>query len=229
MFRYMGIPARYVEGYLIMPDSETDDETGDVLLRSKDAYAWAEIYRDGVGFVPFEQEFPAIPPLALLETLPMEDNINEPPIIPPSILSNPWILILLGFVLLLLLAFAVLAVRRAIIQSRLKKLFDIDDNARSISLMTTYAIKLLSYMGISRENGSLYALCQEIETTLGEKMRGKYTQVVTIQQAALFSGKPAADDGRVIAGELLSDIAAQMKSQLSVMRRLRLRWYDAVL
>ena len=55
MMRYMGIPARYVEGYLITPDlvSEAEAETP-FALTEKESHAWAEIYQDGIGWIPFE-------------------------------------------------------------------------------------------------------------------------------------------------------------------------------
>lgn len=55
MLRYYGIPARYVEGYLITPQM-TDAQTGEttLTLTGNDAHAWAEYYEDGVGWIPFE-------------------------------------------------------------------------------------------------------------------------------------------------------------------------------
>ena len=63
MFRYYGIPARYVEGYLITPSdvshakaSETNDgkasKTMEIL--ASNGHAWTEIYVDGIGWVPIE-------------------------------------------------------------------------------------------------------------------------------------------------------------------------------
>ncbi len=53
MMRCLGIPARYVEGYLIAPDAEV--RSGEpFVLTGTNAHAWAEIYQDGVGWVPFE-------------------------------------------------------------------------------------------------------------------------------------------------------------------------------
>jgi hypothetical protein len=50
MFRYYGIPARYVEGYLATPDEgETSFDLAD-----NDAHAWVEIYVNGLGFIPIE-------------------------------------------------------------------------------------------------------------------------------------------------------------------------------
>ncbi len=46
LFRYLGIPARYVEGY-----KKTGDTTD---ITAKDAHAWVEIYRYGFGWVPVD-------------------------------------------------------------------------------------------------------------------------------------------------------------------------------
>lgn len=59
MFRYLGVPARYVEGYIVTATDmakSTPDETGYINLLVKDysAHAWAEIYVPGLGFVPIE-------------------------------------------------------------------------------------------------------------------------------------------------------------------------------
>lgn len=53
MFRYYGIPARYVEGYLITPKA-VSDSNGTVYVNEKDAHAWVEFYQDAVGWIPFE-------------------------------------------------------------------------------------------------------------------------------------------------------------------------------
>ena len=55
MFRYYGIPARYVEGYLVTLDDVDQmepDESYDIPM--KNAHAWTEIYVDGVGWIPIE-------------------------------------------------------------------------------------------------------------------------------------------------------------------------------
>ncbi len=53
IFRYYGIPARYVEGYLITPDDVSKAEES-IDLKRENAHAWTEIYIDGIGFVPLE-------------------------------------------------------------------------------------------------------------------------------------------------------------------------------
>ena len=66
MLRYYGVPARYVEGYVLDTQAEKADyesaeargesvpEDGTYQLTEGDAHAWVEYYLDGVGWVPFD-------------------------------------------------------------------------------------------------------------------------------------------------------------------------------
>lgn len=55
IFRYYGVPARYVEGYYLSKEQAEGYENGDVIiLTEENAHAWCEYYLNGVGFVPFE-------------------------------------------------------------------------------------------------------------------------------------------------------------------------------
>lgn len=65
MFRYYGIPARYVEGYLVTEDDIFAGQKTIDVPRSN-AHAWCEIYVDGLGFVPIEvcEEFDGLMPEA---------------------------------------------------------------------------------------------------------------------------------------------------------------------
>lgn len=55
MFRYMGIPARYVEGFLLTKEMARKAKAGEaVSLDGSCGHAWTEIYVDGAGWVPFE-------------------------------------------------------------------------------------------------------------------------------------------------------------------------------
>lgn len=49
--RCIGIPTRYVEGFLVDYSDKTD---GGFLVRNSDAHAWVEAYFEGVGWIPFE-------------------------------------------------------------------------------------------------------------------------------------------------------------------------------
>lgn len=49
IFRKMGIPARYVEGYLVDLKGGKNN-----IVKSKNAHAWVEVYEPGIGWVPVE-------------------------------------------------------------------------------------------------------------------------------------------------------------------------------
>jgi transglutaminase-like putative cysteine protease len=53
--RAVGIPSRWVRGFISVPPSATYQGPGDeFLLRGVDAHSWVEIWMAGVGWVPFE-------------------------------------------------------------------------------------------------------------------------------------------------------------------------------
>lgn len=55
MLRYYGVPARYVEGYVLTGEQAEGLAAGErVVLTEENAHAWAEYYLEDVGFVPFE-------------------------------------------------------------------------------------------------------------------------------------------------------------------------------
>ncbi|RHT83188.1 hypothetical protein DW725_07365 [Clostridiaceae bacterium AM27-36LB] len=55
MLRYYGVPARYVEGYLLTRDQAGQAVPGEPLILDETcAHAWAEYYLDGIGWIPFE-------------------------------------------------------------------------------------------------------------------------------------------------------------------------------
>ncbi len=58
LMRKFGYPSRYVEGYMILPSqlniSTESDGIYDVEVKDKCAHAWAEVFIDGVGWVPAE-------------------------------------------------------------------------------------------------------------------------------------------------------------------------------
>ena len=55
MLRYYGIPARYVEGFMVSrEDAKEIGENATYPITEKMSHAWAEYYLDGVGWIPFE-------------------------------------------------------------------------------------------------------------------------------------------------------------------------------
>ncbi len=67
--RMVGIPARYVEGYLAQPN-----ESGVARVTGLNAHAWTEVYFSGFGWLPFD----ATPPQQQENTPPEESPPPEP-------------------------------------------------------------------------------------------------------------------------------------------------------
>lgn len=87
MFRYYGIPARYVEGYLITPEDAAQMESGKPKsVKRERAHAWVEIYIDGIGFVPIEVS----PPYrAVMEEADMEVGVSDDAWTKPVVQEQP--------------------------------------------------------------------------------------------------------------------------------------------
>lgn len=55
LLRCCGIPARYVEGYVISPQQAERLDSGETFtVTQANAHAWTEYYLDGVGWIPFD-------------------------------------------------------------------------------------------------------------------------------------------------------------------------------
>jgi len=73
MFRYLDIPARYVEGYLLLPQDVEDVQPGEkIYIKGANAHAWSEIYVDQIGWIPVEMTPP------YFDKMPSIDTSNYP-------------------------------------------------------------------------------------------------------------------------------------------------------
>lgn len=52
--RYYGLPARYAEGYIVTQELAGDAAAGGAELTDENAHAWAEVYQEGIGWLPLE-------------------------------------------------------------------------------------------------------------------------------------------------------------------------------
>lgn len=162
--RSIGIPTRYVEGYVV--DYGDKDDSG-YLVRNSDAHAWAEAYFDGVGWIPFEAT-PSYNEQRYTPWAPKSKNEDRksglydikdfmPPI--PEIIdggyiargnrSNSssimiWVLVILATIIIFL---AILTSYYLILGSRYRKKFDKFDNNEKMYHTFLRILKLLKYEG----------------------------------------------------------------------------------
>ena len=59
MYRLLGLPSRYVTGYMVTPSDfhKNNDGTYTAIATDEKAHAWVEVYVDGTGWIPTEVTF----------------------------------------------------------------------------------------------------------------------------------------------------------------------------
>ena len=214
MFRYYGIPSRYVEGYIITPaDAAGAGEGEPITVTGENAHAWVEYYRDGVGWIPFEvtppylfvMERPDQMKEQISDTLDSQSNQqgmvqmeqdNYEDIEEDEDQSDPgksgfspvWIAVFAGvFIFLLLAAFFVLWLRRRkVMQKRRRELAEADDR-QAVNLLFCDTLNLLGAGGLKRKNGSLEDMESELEELGGEGLSLRYGMAVRLHREAVFS------------------------------------------
>jgi hypothetical protein len=232
LFRYLGIPARYVEGFIITEDElKAAQQDGTLVISTKNFRAWTEIYRKGIGFVPFELDPPRMyePEQLMIDQYMEPKPASSDPDSPSVMLLKIFLLILAIAVGLFVLGLAVLAIRRIVIRRCYKKIQTLSDNGEAVSLVTTILIWMVSNVGIVYKNGSLFGLCPEFERLFGQEMGEKYSKIIRIQQRAIFSDLSVSDEERAMTAEYLNEAAAMLSKQSGFFRRFKLKWIDCVI
>lgn len=182
--RSIGIPMRYVEGYLV--DYGDRNETG-FLVRNSDAHAWTEAYFDGVGWIPFEatpsmheQRYTQWPPRTKYEAVDIGDYYTMDGVRPPiNEITNSnerafngkdrgealiWVLVFAATVLVLLI---ILISYYLILRHRYQREFDESDY--SIKTYKTFLriLNLLKYEGFTMEE-------QDTLLMLSDRIKKRY-------------------------------------------------------
>ena len=211
MFRYYGIPARYVEGYLVTPQDAKAMTAGEpYTLDDTHAHAWVEYYQDGVGWLPFEttpsyldimnraDEYQDISGLSSGssqdqdqqdEEQDQEDKQDEEPDHTIDWIQVLIVLLIIGIVLLVLtmLAFLIWILIQRGKSKRLKKRFTSADPREAISSMYEYTMNILSAAGLKIRNTSLYRYEKQVAKMFDEETAKEYHRIVDIRQEAVYS------------------------------------------
>ena len=216
IFRYFGIPSRYVEGYILTPYdvlAVAPDET--VTVTGKNAHAWVEYYRDGVGWLPFEVTPPYLYVMdqpenikALFSDFPdtesnqngmtelQDDNYEdiEEDDTPAKGEDNHHLALplLIVAILFLLLLFAVLFLilrRRKKRKAREKAILSAEPRTR-VDLLFCEALVLLRCGGLVLENGSLDAALVPLREMGGEGIASRYRMFAALHRETVFSDHP---------------------------------------
>ncbi|MDR1573722.1 MAG: transglutaminase-like domain-containing protein [Clostridiales Family XIII bacterium] len=230
LFRYLGVPARYAEGYFITDEDAAAMRPGEPFaVNETRAHAWVEIYRDGVGFVPFEVTPPYAAPIEGASAARSGGSGSSGSSAEPEPERREdalrFLLLILLLALLLALALAVfLTVRRLSARRRRGRLFADADNAAAVRFMVAYTVKLLAHMGADRQNGSLCRLVPDVERLMGPPFAARYAGVVETQREAAFGEKTISDERRADVRAFTDETLKALKESQGFVRKLRLKW-----
>lgn len=222
MFRYYGIPARYVEGYLITPeDLEGVSPNSAITIDETHAHAWTEFYQDGVGWIPFETTTPYLEIMEKADDLKGIDTQNNTDKSDDNTDNNSQedlsaqqgveemtqqqvqeILNIIITIILVLIAVAVLILLflllKKIRQRKLiEKSFESDDINFAVISMFSYSVQLLCRMNVFKNSNEIYNEQEKLKNLFGEEYENKFIKAFSIYKKAEFSNHVLTEDDRI--------------------------------
>lgn len=229
--RYFGIPARYAEGYVITAEMAAGVPEGVAMeVDGSCASAWAEVYQDGIGWLPMsltlglEEAGGQTPPPTQQEQQPEEEPTEETPEEEPLpdggsavALTTVALYSLIGLLLALVLAFLILVCRRKILRSKVEKRFAGEDPREALGWIFADTANLLEAMGLSREGGSLRKLRPEASERFGEDYAARLDSMIDWNEMSLFSSRP-------MTGQQQTDMLAFRQETLTLLKKTT-KWY----
>ena len=212
MYRCFGIPARYVEGYLVTPEmaeNAQDDRT--IYVTGKEAHAWVEIYQDGIGWIPMEVTPPYLDKMERpdFETVSWQgaqnqgaseqtdtaEQIKDEEQTKPETRKGrkqlPVRKILIIVILLLILAL-ILWIAYQILKYRKKwkeknRAMYSKDASQAIRSCYAQLRCWLMYDGVRIKGGSRYQICEELSRKYSSEMADQYRKVTRLAEKAAYS------------------------------------------
>ncbi|MCR5829704.1 MAG: transglutaminase domain-containing protein [Lachnospiraceae bacterium] len=200
--RAEGLPARYVEGFCVSSSSN-----GGTTVTNNEAHAWAEIYFEGFGFIPFDptpghagqtawqtsSERSAYlsslskGSLEAFISMDTEEPADAAPDAEAATEENSPALVFIPILMFILLFPCAILLYKTIAARRFKKL--------TVSLKAVYlchsAMKLMRFLGIKREPGeTLSEFCEREKDKLPED----FSDFVSVYEAVSYSGRPVSEE-----------------------------------
>lgn len=245
MFRYYGIPARCVEGFLVTKDAAASMTPGQPLtLTGQSGHTWVEYYQDGVGWLPFEVAPPYLGVMEQAESYrdisglvgqaPPDTESDEEPDAPDSDLSQTlrefWLkhrlTILLTLSILLTAAVVCLFVGWIIWErkktARRKARFADPHVPTAIDAIFRYTVDVL------RAKGMPIANCAPADYApyLDEDLRASYLAVAALWEQARFRAAPMDESQRRRALDLQEQVWTRTWRRAGLGERLRLKYRE---
>ncbi len=244
--RYYGIPARYAEGYIITEEMAAGmEKDSPIQLDESCSGAWAEVYQDGIGWLPMNitpgleddssgvdtdeedgDKPQEIPPEGAMKLDDMDDMTEEPDpdggyVVSIKKVISLTLLFILAAVILLI---AAMMIRRYVLLKRRSARWDdcvVNDAAAWIFADTEYLMKKL---GLDRKGGSMTALIPLAGELFGDDYASSFEEMILINSRAIFSSHELSEEYREIAKSFYDHTLSNLISDAKWHKRLWLKW-----
>ena len=247
LLRCCGVPARYVEGYLLSgAETEGLEDGAAVVLTQENAHAWTELYLDGVGWIPFDTtpnhkneivyELPPdgstqggaeLPKINSQEQqtgrqeISMQQQAREKS-------GTAWKLPLLWSLLGMLgLALLLILLRALLLRRRLKKRIRgfATGEVRTASMdCLRYTQTVLQGLGLAERNAPLTQRAEEIAALLGLEDTALVAEALAFAAELCFSDHPVGENHRKRALRIMETVGSVWKKKTKPIRRIYARW-----
>ena len=250
--RYFGIPARYAEGYVISEEMAADAQADEPLtVDSRCARAWAEVYQDGIGWIPMEltpglgemlEQKPEENPdegdsdnaesetQPEEETTPEEDGIQEPEPDGGTVtkIAKTVLLGVLWVLLIVLLLFLLLLLRRKLIRKRREQKYQLEDINEAVCWIFADTAVLMEKLGLRRGNGSMRTLCEPAKQRFGGDYATALAETIRLNDRAMFSSHALTQEQRESALKFYADTQESLKKNVKWYHRVWIKWIQCL-
>lgn len=250
MFRYYGIPARYVEGYLITPEDVKDVlSNSEIIIDDTHAHAWTEFYCDGVGWIPFETTPPYLNVMEQAEELspsnPQSDNNsqtgnnstdtsdNSTEQQEPSnnalkqadsnILTIFFIAVFILFTAVIIMVFVILIKRRKRL-NKIYKSFKINDNKNAVLNQFSFCVQLLKAFGYVESENDIYNFDSIISAQYTDIFNGAFS----VYQEARFSNHNISDSQNELLNLCVKETVKEIKEKRNIFQQFNDKYISCV-
>lgn len=244
--RHFGIPARYAEGYVITEEMAKEmKRNSSIEVDSSCAGAWAEVYHDGIGWIPVnltpgiedmnsgidpdaeDGDIPQeIPPKGDLLQDESEDTIEEPEpkggyvVSVKKMISFTFLLI----AVLLILTIVVIVIRRRLLLKRRGERWNGDNVNDAVAGIFADTERLLRMLGFDRGKGSMRELLSPVRERLGEAFADSMAAMTAINDRAMFSSRQLDEEQREAVKVFYAETVQHLKAGAKWHRRMWMQW-----
>lgn len=227
IFRYYGIPARYVEGYLLTPQDAAGAKEGEpIVLNSGNAHSWMEYYEDGIGWVPFETTGPYVGVMGSDDKVSYSSGKtqeNQPKqqqkkpdekkaLTLEAEMMEHALFIFAGLLILLLLLLAGMIWFLHIRRSR-KKGIRIKDDQQALLVMMRYLLHRMEKHGLPHKNLPMVSYSEEIQQRFDSALADDFSRAAQIYNGARYGGMMVSAEDRKFVTGLVKSIDKRTKKK----------------